>query len=67
MTPSSGMFPPGLRSGPGRLLERHAGADRPQLFELIDSEGQVHCVPFHRVREVYRNSERIWHRAGSSR
>ena len=34
----------------------------PSTFELMDAEGQVHRVPFHRVREVYRNSQRIWHR-----
>jgi uncharacterized protein (UPF0248 family) len=32
----------------------------PSTFELMDAEGQVHRVPFHRVREVYRNSQRIW-------
>ncbi len=36
--------------------------DSPQTFQLVDAEGQVHRVPFHRVREVYRDSQRIWHR-----
>jgi uncharacterized protein (UPF0248 family) len=31
-------------------------------FELMDPEGQVHRVPLHRVREVYKNARRIWHR-----
>jgi len=36
--------------------------DDPQLFRLIDAHGQVHRVPFHRVREVYKDGRRIWHR-----
>ena len=37
--------------------------DSPQTFQLVDVEGQMHRIPFHRVREVHRNSQRIWHRA----
>ncbi len=37
----------------------------PQTFQLIDIEGQVHRIPFHRVREIYRDSQRIWHRPDS--
>jgi uncharacterized protein (UPF0248 family) len=36
--------------------------DSSQTFQLADVEGQVHRIPFHRVREVYRNAQRIWHR-----
>jgi uncharacterized protein (UPF0248 family) len=36
--------------------------ESPQTFQLADAEGQTHRVPFHRVREVYRDSQRIWHR-----
>ncbi|MBE0540111.1 MAG: DUF504 domain-containing protein [Verrucomicrobia bacterium] len=36
--------------------------DSPQTFQLVDIEGEVHRIPFHRVREVYRNAQRIWHR-----
>jgi uncharacterized protein (UPF0248 family) len=36
--------------------------DSPRAFQLVDHEGQVHRIPFHRVREVYRDSQRIWHR-----
>jgi len=32
------------------------------LFEIEDDEGVVHSIPFHRVREIYKNGERIWHR-----
>ncbi len=42
------------------------GADvsggEPCTFHLVDPEGQMHRVPFHRVREVYKNAQRIWHR-----
>jgi len=31
-------------------------------FELIDDEGRLHTIPLHRIRDVYRNGERIWHR-----
>lgn len=31
-------------------------------FELIDQEGVHHTIPLHRIREVYRNGELIWHR-----
>ncbi len=36
--------------------------DSPQIFALTDLEGRVHRIPFHRVREVYRDSQRIWQR-----
>ena len=36
--------------------------DSPQTFQLVDVEGEIHRIPFHRVREVYRNAQRIWHR-----
>jgi len=31
-------------------------------FVLVDEEGAVHNIPYHRVREVFRNGELIWHR-----
>ena len=36
--------------------------DDPQAFRLVDAEGRIHRVPFHRVREVYKDGRRIWHR-----
>jgi len=36
--------------------------DSSQTFQLTDLEGQWHRIPFHRVREVYKDSQRIWHR-----
>ena len=31
-------------------------------FEVIDKEGELHSVPYHRVKEIYRNGRLIWHR-----
>ena len=44
------------------LKEVHFPADGPETFTLIDEEGRTHRVPFHRVREVYKDSQRIWNR-----
>ncbi len=33
-------------------------------FEIADRDGTVHVIPFHRVRDVYRDGQRIWHREG---
>ena len=33
-------------------------------FDLIDHEGALHSIPLHRIREVFRDGERIWHREG---
>ena len=32
------------------------------MFEAVEEDGSVHSVPLHRVREVWRNGELIWHR-----
>ena len=34
-------------------------------FEAVEDDGSVHCVPLHRVREVWRNGELIWQRMGA--
>ncbi len=44
------------------LKELSFPEDSPLTFQLTDLEGRVHRIPFHRVREVYKNSQRIWHR-----
>jgi len=33
-------------------------------FDAVEDDGTVHMVPFHRVREVWRNSQLIWRREG---
>ena len=47
------------------LKEVSFPAESPQTFQLADAEGQIHRIPFHRVREVYKDSQRIWHRGES--
>ena len=36
-------------------------------FTAIEEDASVHEVPFHRVREVYRNGELIWQRPPTAR
>jgi len=31
-------------------------------FDLYDHEGELHSIPLHRVKQVFRNGELIWHR-----
>ena len=31
-------------------------------FDLYDDEGELHSIPLHRIRQVFRNGELIWHR-----
>lgn len=31
-------------------------------FQLVDAAGELLSIPLHRVRQVYRNGELIWHR-----
>ena len=35
-----------------------------RVFEVLDQNGQHRRIPFHRVREVYRDGRRIWRRPG---
>lgn len=51
----------------GQVL--HAGlheifwdAENPSFFDILDEDGLVHAIPFHRVREVWRDGELIWKR-----
>ncbi|HEX8874719.1 MAG TPA: DUF504 domain-containing protein [Nitrosospira sp.] len=32
------------------------------FFRAAGLDGAIHEIPFHRVREVYKNGELIWHR-----
>ena len=34
------------------------------FFHYMDEDGEEHSVPYHRIRSVYKNGERIWHRKG---
>ena len=31
-------------------------------FQVLDDEGELHTVPFHRIKEVYKDNQLIWHR-----
>ena len=31
-------------------------------FDLTDDEGELHSIPLHRIKQVFRNGELIWHR-----
>lgn len=44
-------------------------ADNPSIFHLTDANGADHAIPFHRVREVWRDGALIWqrHPAGDGR
>lgn len=37
-------------------------AENPAFFDLVDEEGIGHSIPFHRVREVWKDGELIWAR-----
>lgn len=39
-------------------------AEDPFDFTLVDEEGQTHSIPLHRIRQVFRNGELVWERAG---
>lgn len=47
-----------------RVPFRHVHLDRGDQFsfDAVEDDGSVHAVPFHRVREVWRNGELIWKR-----
>ena len=36
-------------------------------FRIVDEEGEVHSIPFHRIREVRKDGELIWQRSLDSR
>ncbi len=46
----------------GLFFPRDAG----EVFELVDSSGRFHRIPFHRVREIFRNGRIIWSRSAPS-
>jgi len=37
-------------------------ADNPSIFHLTDEDGVDHGIPFHRVREVWRDGALVWER-----
>lgn len=46
-------------------LRRSALEQRHLFFlELVDANGELHAVPLHRIRQVFRDGELIWERPG---
>ena len=37
-------------------------AEERRVFELVDEAGERHRIPFHRVRQVWKNGQLIWQR-----
>ncbi len=31
-------------------------------FQCVDPEGEIHTIPLHRIREVFKDGKLIWHR-----
>ena len=44
------------------LKELHFDKNDHFGFEIIDDMGETHSIPLHRIREVHRNGQLIWHR-----
>jgi len=36
--------------------------DTPFAFEMVDIDGNILSIPFHRICQIYRNGELIWER-----
>jgi uncharacterized protein (UPF0248 family) len=36
--------------------------ENPAFFDLVDEDGVSHSIPYHRVREVWRDGKLIWER-----
>jgi uncharacterized protein (UPF0248 family) len=36
--------------------------DENRSVKIMDDEGIVHSLPLHRIKEVYRDNQLIWHR-----
>ncbi|MFO7603489.1 MAG: DUF504 domain-containing protein, partial [Gammaproteobacteria bacterium] len=35
-------------------------SDEGDTFQVADEEGHLHRIPYHRVKEVYKDGELIW-------
>lgn len=44
------------------LSDAHQEADALACFEVTDAEGHVLSIPYHRVKEVWKDGELIWRR-----
>lgn len=37
-------------------------SEKKRVFQFVDADGQKRRIPFHRIREVYRDGALIWQR-----
>lgn len=44
------------------MKELYLDKDDHYFFHLYDEDGEQHNIPLHRIKEVFRNDELIWHR-----
>ena len=44
------------------LSEFHVDPDNPFMFDVIDETGEKHSIPFHRVKQVFKDDVLIWQR-----
>jgi uncharacterized protein (UPF0248 family) len=49
-----------------RFADVNFPQDDPRASRLADGDGRIHRVPLHRIRELYKNGQRIWHRPGKT-
>ena len=49
------------------LQQIHFPAERHRVFELVDDTGETRRIPFHRIREVWKDGELIWQRPVGAR
>jgi uncharacterized protein (UPF0248 family) len=40
----------------------HFDPSYPLFFQIVNAEGGIHSIPLHRIRDVYRDGQLIWHR-----
>lgn len=53
-----------IAGGIVRVPLRNVAVDHTDHFacRILDAEGQAHMVPFHRIREVFKDGTLIWQR-----
>lgn len=44
------------------LDEMHTQPDDHFMFDVVDGEGNTHSIPYHRIREVWRDGTLVWSR-----
>lgn len=44
------------------LREMYFDPDDHFSFQILDTEGEIHTIPFHRIKRVYKDGELIWER-----